>query len=195
MKAHFSDFVPKIKQFSQRLDDYTFLKDHQWVMINDIFVTKTTYIFRSNNELLISENGMVSRARWEYLNHRSLLIENSQGTFLVNQTFQNEETLILNIDGSENYSFFINESKFETRINNILDLQRYLEKRYLKGLYVSSYSKYYYVERAREYGPYTFDYIKVKVRNGELNSMCFVRDQNEKNYERGLRIKDLMNHQ
>src|SRR5690554_3687049 len=153
MKTYFSDIIPKLTQFSQKMDDTTLLTNHQWVMISDI--GKTTYIFRTNNDLLISINGIVSRGRWEYLNHRSLLIESNEGTFLLSQEFTNEETLILSLDGSENYAFFINESKFETRINTIQDLLYYLEKKYIRGVYITPSSKFYYIERATEFGPYT----------------------------------------
>jgi hypothetical protein len=188
MKTYFSDIIPKIRRFSQKMDDLTLLTNYQWVMISDI--GKTTYIFRSNNELLTSINGIISRGRWEYLNHRSLLIESNEGTFLLSQEFTNEETLILSLDGSENYAFFINESKFEKRINTIQDLLCYLEKKYVQGIFISSNSRYYFVEHAREYGPYSLATIKDKVRSQEINPMCFIREESRNTYD--VRIRDLL---
>jgi hypothetical protein len=45
MKTYIADIIPNIQRYSKRLDDLPSLK--------------TTYIFRSNGELLISENGTV----------------------------------------------------------------------------------------------------------------------------------------
>src|SRR5690606_15883415 len=108
------------------------------------------------------------------------------------QEFTNDETLILSLDGSNNYAFFINESKFESRINSIDDLLIYLEKKYIRGVYISATSKYFYIERAKEYGPYTLEVLKKKVKIDELNKMCFVRHEGDETYEQGVRIKDLL---
>lgn len=75
MKTYFSDVIPRVQKFSQKLDNLTLLMKQHWVFIEDIERTKTVYIFRQNNELLISQNGIVERARWEYLGHNSLIID------------------------------------------------------------------------------------------------------------------------
>jgi hypothetical protein len=65
MKTFFADIFPKIQRFSDKLDNLTMLKNQHWVSIDDILSTKTVYIFRTNNELLISKNGKVEKAKWE----------------------------------------------------------------------------------------------------------------------------------
>ncbi|MEY3343932.1 MAG: hypothetical protein RL090_1616, partial [Bacteroidota bacterium] len=55
MKTFLADIFPKIQRFSDKLDNLTMLTNQHWVSIDDILSTKTVYIFRTNNELLISK--------------------------------------------------------------------------------------------------------------------------------------------
>ena len=57
MKTFISDLIPKLLRFSQKLDNLTLLTNQHWVVIEDICNNKNVYIFRTNNELLISLNG------------------------------------------------------------------------------------------------------------------------------------------
>ncbi|KXK31195.1 MAG: hypothetical protein UZ12_BCD005000408 [Bacteroidetes bacterium OLB12] len=82
MKTYISDIIPKIERFSQKLDNLTLLTSQHWVVIEEINDSKTVYIFRKNNELLISQNGLVEKAKWEYLGHNSLLIDMKQESYL-----------------------------------------------------------------------------------------------------------------
>ena len=75
MKTYFSDIIPKIQNFSQKLDNLTLLTNQHWVAIDGINDTKTVYIFRQNSDLLISLNGIVEKAKWEYLGNNSILID------------------------------------------------------------------------------------------------------------------------
>ena len=60
MKTFLLDIFSKIQQYSMKLDDLTLLTNQHWVVIDEIENSKNIYIFRSNNELLISNNGKVS---------------------------------------------------------------------------------------------------------------------------------------
>ena len=73
MRTYISDIIPRIQKFSQKLDNLTLLTNQHWVVIDDIYKAKIVCIFRQNNELLISQNGKVEKAKWEYLGHNSLL--------------------------------------------------------------------------------------------------------------------------
>ncbi|MCO5254396.1 MAG: hypothetical protein M9892_08545 [Bacteroidetes bacterium] len=74
MKTFISDLIPKLQRYSQKLDNLTLLTDQHWVVIDDISNNKNVYIFRTNNDLLISQNGKVEKVKWEYLGNNSLLI-------------------------------------------------------------------------------------------------------------------------
>jgi len=63
MKTYFSDLIPKLQRFSQKLDNLSLLTNQHWVVIDEIKSCKVIYIFRANNELLISQNGIVDKAK------------------------------------------------------------------------------------------------------------------------------------
>ena len=75
MKTYLADIIPKIQKFSQKLDDLTKLTNQHWVSLSDIKEIKSVYIFRNNNQLLISNNGIIEKGQWDYLGNQSLLIE------------------------------------------------------------------------------------------------------------------------
>jgi hypothetical protein len=63
MKTFLTDIFPKIQRYSERLDNITLLTNQHWVSIDDILSTKTVFIFRTNNELLVSTNGKVEKEK------------------------------------------------------------------------------------------------------------------------------------
>lgn len=63
MKTFLSDIFPKLQRFSEKLDNITLLTNQHWVSIDEIHSAKTVYIFRPNNELLISTNGKVEKEK------------------------------------------------------------------------------------------------------------------------------------
>jgi hypothetical protein len=131
MKPFISDLIPKIQRFSQKLDNLTLLTNQHWVAIDDIDNKKVVYIFRSNNELLISQNGIVERAKWEYLGNNSLLIEKKSESYLFRHGFFDENILALKVDGKEEYVFLINENNFEGELNSLNKITAFLTQKYI----------------------------------------------------------------
>jgi len=131
MKTYISDIIPKIQRFSQELDNLTLLTNQHWVVIEEINESKTVYIFRQNNELLISQNGLVEKAKWEYLGNNSLLIDMKQESYLFRHGFFDENILALKIDSKNEYAFLVNESKFEKELNSIDSIREFLNDKYL----------------------------------------------------------------
>lgn len=132
MKTYFADIIPKIQRFSKRLDDITKLTNQHWVSLGDITDTKKVFMFRATNELLIFENGvMVDKGSWEYLGNQSLLLETSSGGFLLKHGFFDENVIALKVDSTDNYAFFVNETKYESELNNIHDILTFLKTKYL----------------------------------------------------------------
>lgn len=131
MKTFLADIFPKIQRFSNKLDNLTMLTEKHWVSIDDILSTKTVYIFRTNNELLISKNGKVEKAKWEYLGNTSLLIDKATDSYLFKHGFFDENVLALKVDGSEKYAVFVNESKYDGELNSIEKIFDFLRHKYL----------------------------------------------------------------
>ena len=131
MRTYFSDIIPRIKRFSQELDNLTLLTNQHWVVIDDINNAKNVYIFRTNNELLISQNGKVEKAKWEYLGNNSLLIDRKEESFLFKHGFFDENILALKIDSKEEYAFLVNETKYEKELNSLEAIAEFLKQKYL----------------------------------------------------------------
>ncbi len=132
MKTFISDLIPKLQRFSQKLDNLTLLTNQHWVVIDDIVNNKNVYIFRTNNDLLISQNGKVEKARWEYLGNNSLLIDKKEESYLFKHGFFDENILALKVDGKDEYAFLINENKYDGELNSLDKVIDFLTKKYLE---------------------------------------------------------------
>jgi hypothetical protein len=131
MKTFFFDIFPKIQRFSEKLDNITLLTNQHWVCIDNILNNKTVYIFRSNNDLLISTNGIVEKAKWEYLGNKSLLIDIKENSYLFKHGFFDQNILALKVDSKEEYALFVNENKYEGELNNVNRITDFLKTNYL----------------------------------------------------------------
>lgn len=132
MRTYISDIIPRIQRFSQKLDNLTLLTNQHWVVIDDIDKTKNVYIFRQNNELLISQNGKVEKAKWEYLGNSSLLIDRKDESYLFKHGFFDENILALKIDSKDEYAFLVNETIFDKELNSSLSVVEFLSKKYIE---------------------------------------------------------------
>ena len=131
MKTFIADIFPKIQNYSQKLDHLTILANKHWVSIDNITTNKTVYIFRNNSELLISRNGKVEKAKWEYLGNKSLLIEIKEECHLFKHGFFDQNILALKIDSKEEYAVFVNENNFDESLNSIEKVLHQLNEKYL----------------------------------------------------------------
>ena len=131
MQTFISDIIPKIQRYSQKLDDLTILTNQHWVVMDEIDRTKNVYIFRKNNELLVSSNGEVEKGRWEYLGNNSLLIDKRDKSYLFKHGFFDENVLALKIDGREEYAFLVNENKYDGELNSFARVIDFLNRTYL----------------------------------------------------------------
>jgi hypothetical protein len=132
MKTFISDIIPKIQRFSQKLDNLTLLTNQHWVVIDNINNNKNVYIFRANNDLLISQNGRVEKAKWEYLGNNSLLIDKKDEIYLFKHGFFDENILALKVDSKDEYAFLINENNYDGDINSLEKVIDFLTRRYIE---------------------------------------------------------------
>jgi len=132
MKTYIADIIPKIQRFSRKIDDLTLLTNQHWVSLGDMINSKVVYIFRGNNQLLVSENGIITKGIWEYLGNQSLIIDKGNESYLLKKAFFDENVLALKVDGSNEFAFFVNETKYDKDLNSIYDVISFLEKAYLK---------------------------------------------------------------
>jgi hypothetical protein len=133
MKTYVLDIIPKIKKYSKRLDDLTNLSNRNWVMYDEYSGSKRVYIFRKNNELLVSTDGEVEKGNWEYINNECILIDIFAKSFLLRLEFLNDILLLLKNDNKKNeagYAIFVNESDSNTEFNSLESIQEYLCNEY-----------------------------------------------------------------
>lgn len=132
MKTFIADIIPRIQKYSKKLDNLTLLTNQHWVVVDEIANSKTVYIFRTTNELLISKNGKVDKAKWEYLGNNTLLIDLKEESYLFRHGFFDENILALKIDGREEYAFLVNETKFDKELNSSERILEFLQRKYIE---------------------------------------------------------------
>ena len=133
MKTFIADIFPKIQRYSKKLDDLTLLSNQHWVAIDNLTSSKKIYIFRSNNELLISINGKVRKAKWEHLGNNSLLIDMDKDSYLFKHGFIDQNVLALKVDNSQEYALFVNENKYDGELDSVDKVIGFLSKKYLES--------------------------------------------------------------
>ena len=132
MKTYLADIIPKLKRYSEKLDNLTLLTNQHWVVLDELKNSKIVYIFRSNYELLISQNGKVEKGKWEYLGNNSLLIERKDESYLFRHGFFDSNILALKVDGKDEFAFLVNENNYGGDLNSIEKVLDFLERKYLK---------------------------------------------------------------
>jgi len=134
MKTFIADIIPKLQRYSQQLDNLTLLTNQHWVVVDEIANSKTVYIFRSNHELLISKNGEVEKAKWEYLGNGSLLLDLKDKSYLFRHGFFDENILALKVDGKEEYAFLVNETRFDKELSSTARILEFLNNKYIGSI-------------------------------------------------------------
>lgn len=134
MKTFILDLIPNIIRFSEKLDDITKLTSQHWVAVGELNDTRVLYIFRPNSDLLISRDGVVEKAKWEYLGQNTLLLETKEKSYLFKQEFNDGMIMALRIDGKPEYALLVNESKFKEEFNSVDDVISFLKANYIEKL-------------------------------------------------------------
>lgn len=187
MKTYLTDIIPKIQRFSKRLDDLTILTNQHWVVVDELMESKSIYIFRSNNELLISLNGRVEKAKWEYLGNSSLLIDKKDESYLFKHGFLDENILALKVDSKNEFAFLVNENKYEGEINSFSSIIDFLTKKYLEKERANPLTEkvtptYEVKGVTKKIGPRT---VKLKTNKGELEIITDLSD----GYTKGDKVR------
>ena len=133
MRTYLLNLIPKLQQFSEKLDNTVLLTRQHWVVIDDETGIKVGYIFRPGGDLLITQGGRVHKAKWEYLGNQSLLVDKGEESYLFKHGFFSENFLALKVDSTNEYALLVTEKEFDSGIRTSKDVQRALESFLLKG--------------------------------------------------------------
>lgn len=110
MKTFLFDTFNKYKRLSESLDVETTLCNRTWVVFNNSG-EKEIYIFQAKGKLLISLSGKVTHATWEYIPaNKSLIISGNEQSYMVHAAYVDNTLFALNIDGTNEYAFLIDEN-------------------------------------------------------------------------------------
>ena len=135
MQTYFSNIIPSLARFSKKLDDITLLTSKHWVILNETTQIKSTYIFRNNKELIVSENGVVIHGTWDYLGFNKILLRFNNNSFLFQHGFLENDILALQLDGMNKYAIFINEGRSD--LNTLKKIDSHLNRKYLSSIEVT----------------------------------------------------------
>jgi hypothetical protein len=126
------DIVNKYKRFSESLDVKTILCNKSWWVFNDTG-EKEIYIFQEDGSLIISLNGKVTNANWKFISaNKSLLINTDKQSVMVHSAFIDNVLFALQLDGTNQFSFLIDESNRESfKPKSLTDIQNYFENKEL----------------------------------------------------------------
>ncbi|MDB3913483.1 hypothetical protein OAT36_04620 [Flavobacteriaceae bacterium] len=133
METNLSVLIPRVSKLSQKFDNTSLILSHHWVLVDEINSKKKLYIFRDNNELIISDDGCVDTASWRYLGKNTLLIEQEKVKKLYKHGFFDQNLIAIKTDVEGNYSFFVNEEKFNLGLNSENKIGKYLYSKYLNN--------------------------------------------------------------
>lgn len=142
MKTFLFDTFNKYKRLSESLDVETTLCNRTWVVFNNSG-EKEIYIFQAKGKLLISLNGKVTHATWEYIPaNKSLIISGNNQSYMVHAAYVDNILFALNIDGTNEYAFLIDENNKQNFLpQSYNDIKLYFQAKEQKKLQKEKYEK------------------------------------------------------
>jgi hypothetical protein len=193
MNDYLHSTIPNLKPFDfERHHDSLFI-DQQWVLVNGISKKKSIYTFKKNNILEISQRDSIINTSWTINLQNSFSIETEDGLITVKAYFRDDDMLVLNNQEKDEFALYINTTNYDNELNSIEDIQSFLKEKYKKKVSNIIYDhEFYFIQKSKEFGPFKVEKLYEKVKNEEISAYCFVRDINEDDYSRRLRIEDLI---
>lgn len=129
MKTFLINKIKDISTINRSLDIISLLKSNEWIIFDEDKSNIEKFLFIDNENIYVSTNGNTSNLKWEYLKiNNSLLIDDNQYKILFKVVVCNEEIIVLNIDSTNKYCFFINST---SNLKNGIyeDIQWYLMRK------------------------------------------------------------------
>ena len=139
MKAFLFDSLNRFRKYSEELDTKAEIRkclcDKAWQVFNNSG-DKEVYIFQEDGSLIISINGNITRGSWQYLSvNNSIAISASNQEYMVHPAFLDNILFALQVDGTENYAFLIDQKNAQNFAPRSLDdLHRYFRQKEQKRI-------------------------------------------------------------
>lgn len=193
MKEYLHKTIPNLQPFDYALHHDDLFINKQWVLVNGIAEKKSVYTFKADNILEISRKESVIETSWTLNINNVFSIETEDGLITVKAYFKDDDVLVLNHQNKQEFALFINTTNYTKDLDSVEDVQRFLKEKYKQKVTSLIYDhEFYYIEKSKEFGPFTVEELSEKVKKEEISMYCFVRDVNEYDYSNRLRIYDLI---
>jgi len=193
MQDYLHRTIPNLQPFVFELHFDTHFINQNWVLVNGICNKKSVYTFKTGNILEITRKNQVITTSWTLKIENVFSIETEDGLINVKAYFKDNDILVLNNQDKQEFALYINTTNYEYEVNSIEDIQDFLKEKYKKkASNVIVKHEFYYIENSKEFGPFRVEELSQKVKNDEISIFCFVRDINEPDYSKRLRLKDLI---
>ncbi|WP_040253849.1 hypothetical protein [Psychroserpens mesophilus] len=193
MEDYLRNTIPNLKPFDYNRHHDSHFINQQWVLVNGISKKKSVYTFKEDNILEISRKSSVIETSWTLSINNIFSIETEDGLIVVKAYFKDDDVLVLNHQNKKEFALFINTTNYTEDLNSIEDVKIYLREKYKQKVSDLIYGhEFYYIEKSKEFGPFTVEELSAKVRDDKISVYCFVRDINEDDYSNRLRIYDLI---
>lgn len=114
MKTYIFNAINRYKRFSENLEVQSAICNKSWWVFNDSG-EKELYIFQEDGTLYITLNGKVTNGTWKYISaNKSLIIGTTDQSYMVHAAFIDATLLTLQVDGTEECAFLVNETNKQT---------------------------------------------------------------------------------
>lgn len=193
MEDYLHNILPNLKPFNFEQHHDSHFINQNWVLVNGISKKRSIYTFKEDNTLEISRKNHVIKTSWNLNVNNIFTIETEDGLIKVKAYFKDNDILVLNHQNKKEFSVYINTTDYNNELNSVEDIKDFLKEKYKRKASNVIYDhEFYYIEKSEEFGPFKVEELSKKVRNEEISAYCFVRDVNEDDYSKRLRINDLI---
>ncbi len=193
MRDNLRDVIPNLKPFDYSMHHDSLLINQQWVLVNGISEKKSIYTFKDDHILEIARKQSIIETSWTVDIQNVFSIETEDGLITVKAYFKDDDVLVLNHQNKTEFALFINSTNYTETLDSVEDIKIFLRKKYQKKVSDLIYDhEFYYIEKSEEFGPFTVEALSEKVKREEISMYCFVRDINEYDYSKRMRIYDLI---
>ncbi len=110
MKTFIVNSVKGVVEEKKKFDVSSKLVGREWKMLSDEPAVSCKYIFLKDGKLVLSVNGMSTYSTWQMATPTSIIMDEGVGTFLYKIVHLDEDIIVLNLDGTDNYCFLINDA-------------------------------------------------------------------------------------
>lgn len=126
MKTFIVNAARGVVSKKKKYDVKSKLLGREWRMLTDEPAITGKYIFLKDGKLLLSINGISTYSTWQMATESSVIMDEGVTTFLYQIIHIDNSLIVLNLDGTDNFCFLINEASTSLAKASFKDIQWYL---------------------------------------------------------------------